>query len=159
MIYVTLERLVRQRPEVVWDYLTDLAALTSWVETLVEARTVDTDRPEAGTLLELVRRGTTKIERVVSEITAFRAPSLLALETRRGSMLMLDRASLTAVPEGTRLEIFVERTDQAERGRFFARAPGLRAETPAEHAIRDLYERSVDALVTRIERHSAAPYR
>jgi uncharacterized protein YndB with AHSA1/START domain len=156
VIYVTFERTVRRRPEIVWQFLTDVHASTAWVEELVEVRLVDDDEKlGAGTRLAVERRAPGKIERVTCEITAWREPSLIAVETRLPGALLLDRITLTPVAEGTTLGVFAERI----YGGMPARAPGLAPPTSQEVAIRGAYERSIDALVTRIERDTALPYR
>jgi uncharacterized protein YndB with AHSA1/START domain len=158
VIYVTFERTVRRRPEIVWQFLTDLSAASTWVEELVELRTVDDEKLATGTRLAVERRGPGKVERVTCEITAWREPSLIALETRLPKAVLLDRITLTAVPVGTALGVFAELHDGMNVG-LFTRAPGLSGVSPREAAIRGVYERSIDALVTRIERDSAIPYR
>ena len=101
MIYVTFERKVRRPPPVVWGFLTDVGALVSWVDALVEAR-VRGDQPlGAGAQLVLERRAPGNVEHVLAEVTAFREPSLIAVETRVNTWLFLDRVTLTAIPEGT----------------------------------------------------------
>ena len=154
---MTLERLVRRRPDTVWSFLTDLTAATTWVEGLIELRVLGDGEPEVGARLSVERRLTAgTVERASSLITAWREPSLLALETRLPKVVLLDRATLTAVAEGTRLDVYAELNYGAPA---FGRAPGLSAASPRELEIRGIYERSLDALVTRIERQSAIPYR
>ncbi len=159
MIYVTFERRVRRPPPVVWGYLTDVGALVSWVDALVEAHVLGDQPLGAGAQLVLERRSPGNIERVRAEVTAFREPSLIAMETRVGKWLFLDRVTLTAVPEGTLLGIFVERMYGPRSASIFARQPGLSVPTPQEWAIRQAYERSVEALIERIERESLVPFR
>ncbi|CAN5831190.1 hypothetical protein BH11MYX4_BH11MYX4_42110 [soil metagenome] len=159
MIYVTFERKVRRPPAVVWAFLTDVAALTTWVDELVEVRVMGDEPLRTGTSLQLERRSSGKIEHVTSEITAFREPTLLAAETRVNKLLFLDRITLTPIPEGTQLGVYAERMYGPRSASIFARQPGLTVPTPQELSIRGAYERSVDALVTRIERQSAIPYR
>ena len=161
VLYVTFERLVRRRPDTVWSFLTDLSAVSTWVEGLVDLRVVGDAEPGVGTRLELARRvtATQKIDHVTSEITAWREPSLLALETRLPKVVLLDRVTLTTVAEGTRLGVFAELNYGGAAAGLFGRAPGLSEASPRELQIRGIYERSIDAPVTRIEKQSAIPYR
>ena len=160
MLYVTLERLVRRRPETVWTFLTDLTVATTWVEGLIELRTMGDAVPEVGSRLAVERRNEAGVvERVTSVVTAWREPSLVALETRLPNVVLLDRVTLTSVAEGTRLGVYAELNYGTAVVELFVRSPGLGKPSPRELAIRGVYERSIDALVTRIERQSAIPYR
>lgn len=159
MIYVTFERTIRRPPAVVWGFLTDVGALTTWVDALVEARVLDDQPLGVGARLVLERRSPGTIEHALPEITAFREPSLIAVETRVEKLLFLDRVTLEPVPEGTRLGIYVERMYGPRSASIFARQPGLSVPSRQEWAIRKAYERSVEALVERIERESMRPFR
>ncbi len=159
MIYVTFERKVRRPPAVVWGFLTDVSALVTWVDALIEAQIAGDQPLGVGTEIVLERRSPGSIENVRSEITAFREPSLIAIETRVGKLLFLDRLTLEPIPEGTRLGIYVERMYGRRSANIFARQPGLSVPTPQESSIRKAYERSVEALVERIERDSMLPFR
>ena len=156
---MTFERTVRRRPEIVWEFLTDLSTAATWVEELVSIRPADEEKLAVGTRLEVERRGPAIVQRVTCEITAWREPSLLALETRLPRVVLLDRITLTPVAEGTQLGVFAELSYGPAAAGLFTRAPGLSEATSKEVTIRGVYERSIDALVTRIERQSAIPYR
>lgn len=159
MIYVTFERTVRRRPETVWALMTDLTAAPTWVEGLVDVRVAGAAKLEVAAWLEVEERVAGSVERFNVLVTAFRPGSLLALETRLASGVLLDRVTLTPVAEGTELGVFAELKSGSGLASALAPAPGLHEASAAEQAMRTIYERSFDALVTRIERQSAIPYR
>ena len=156
---MTFERKVRRSPAVVWGFLTDVSALVTWVDALVEARVAGDQPIGVGAELVLERRSPGTIENVRCEITAFRAPKLIAVETRVDKRLFLDRLTLEPIPEGTLLGVYVERIYGPRAASLFARQPGLSVPSPQEWSIRKAYERSVEALVERIERDSMLPFR
>jgi uncharacterized protein YndB with AHSA1/START domain len=159
MIYVTVERTVRRRPEIVWDFLTDVSSLAAWAEGIVEATVAAEPKNDVGMTIDLVRRtGRTRAE-ATAEVTAWRPPSLLALETRLPGLLLLDRATLAPHPEGTALGVYTEIVYGSALTEFFARPRGLLGASPEDPAVQGIYERSIDALVKRIEAMSAVPYR
>lgn len=106
MIYVSVEALVRRRPEVVWGFLTDVSGLTAWVEGLIEASAEG--EPGVGMRVDVARRVRGRRVDATCEVTAWREPSTLALETRLRGVLLLDRAVLEPTAEGTRLEVSSE---------------------------------------------------
>jgi uncharacterized protein YndB with AHSA1/START domain len=159
MIYVTVERLVRRRPEIVWEHLTDVTALTAWAEGVVDAK-IQGDEPRGeGTRVDVLwRNGRTRHAATV-EVTAWRPPSLLALETRVPGLLLLDRFTLARVPEGTALGVYGEIVTGNRLAELFARPYGLLGGPPGDESLHGIYDRSVEALVKRIESMSTVPYR
>jgi uncharacterized protein YndB with AHSA1/START domain len=158
MIHVTVERTVRQRPEVVWEFLTDVSSLSAWVEGLVEATIVGEIKEEPGMRVDLVRRDAKKRVKATTEVTAWRAPKLLALETRLDGLMLLDRATLEPTTEGTALGVYGEFYGK-RLAELVTRRGGLIGQAPDNPAIQAIYERSVDALVKRIESLASVPYR
>lgn len=159
MRYVTVEREIPRRPEVVWEALVDVAGFTSWVEGLVEARArVDAPLAEA-TVVDLTWRADKKSIRGVAEVTGFRPNVLLAVETRIASGLFFDRASLEATPHGTRIEIVGEVMSGFGIGEYFARQRGLLGAPNEPTALEKAYERSIEAFAKRVAALSAIPYR
>lgn len=158
MIYVTVERTVARRPEVVWEVLCDVGALPAWVEGLVEAELREAEL-DVGARIDVVRRaGTARVE-ATCEITALRPPRMVAVETRLPSLLLLDRLELAPSADGTTLAVHSELIYGSRLAEFFARPRGLLGASNEDLAIQGVYERSVDALVKRIEAVSAVPYR
>ena len=157
MIYVSVEALVRRRPEVVWGFLTDVSGLTAWVEGLVEASAEG--EPGVGMRVDVARGVRGRRVDATCEVTAWREPSMLALETRLPGLLVLDRAVLEPTAEGTHLSVASELVFGSALASFFARPRGLLGAPKEEHPAQGVYERSVLALVKRIEALSAAPYR
>ncbi len=159
MIYVTVERTVRRRPEVVWEFLTDPTSLTAWIEGVVEARIVSDIPRGVGLEVELVRRAGGRTARATCEVTAWREPQLLALETRLPEMLVLDRATLAPHPEGTALGVYAEILFGSMVDELLSRPGGLLRAASNDPELEGIYARSVDSLVKRIESMSAVPYR
>jgi hypothetical protein len=159
VIYVTIERVVRRRPEVVWDFLTDTSSLTAWVEGVVEARVLGEATSGVGLEVEIVRGAGARAKRAVAEVTAWREASLLAVETRLPEMLVLDRATLAPHPEGTALGVYAEILYSSSVDELLTRPGGLLRASPHDAELEGIYARSVDALVKRIESLSAMPYR
>lgn len=159
MIYVTVERTVRRRPAIVWEFLTDVSSVTAWAEGIVEATVASETKNDVGMTIDLVRRdGRSRVE-ATAEVTAWRPHELLALETRMPGLLLLDRATLAPSAEGTALGVYAEIVFGSPVAEFFARPRGLLGASPEAPAVHGVYERSVDALVKRIESLSAVPYR
>jgi uncharacterized protein YndB with AHSA1/START domain len=159
VIYVTVERIVRRPPELVWDVLTEVAALPAWIEGCTEAEVVSEEERGVGTLVKLVRQTGKARSVATAEVTAWREARLLALETRIPNLLLLDRAVLEPIKEGTALGVYAEFVFGSAFTEFFARPRGLLGASPEEPAVQGIYERSVEALVKRIEALSAIPYR
>lgn len=160
MRYVTVERTIQRRPEVVWEILTDATGLTNWIEGLIDARLRFTDEAvSAGTVIELFWQRGKRPLRGTAEVTGFRPGALLAIETRIGDGLFFDRARLEGDGRATRLEIVSEVMSGFGVADFFARPRGLLGAPNEDDALQKLYERSADALVKRIESKSAIPYR
>lgn len=162
MLYVSVEAIARRRPEIVWDVLTDIPASTSWVEGLIEASTDDERPPKAGSLITLKRRAAGKKQAVVkarAEITVFKPHSLLVIETRAPDLLLLDRMALEPVAEGTLLKVSSEMLFGNKLVNLLTRRSGLFLGSSEPHPVDGIYERSVQALVKRIETISAAPFR
>lgn len=161
MLYVSVEAIARRRPEIVWDVLTDIPASTSWVEGLIEASTDDDAPPKAGSLLTLKRRAGKKqaVVKARAEITVFKPHSLLVIETRAPDLLLLDRMALEPIAEGTLLKVSSEMLFGNKLVNLLTRRSGLFLGSSEPHPVDGIYERSVQALVKRIETISAAPFR
>ena len=159
MIYVTVERIVRRRPEVVWDFLTDVSTIATWAEGIVEARIAGDVTKGEGMRIDVVRRDGRRRFDATVEVTAWREHALVALETRTPEMLLLDRATLVPREGGTMLGVYAEIVYGSRVVEFFARPRGLLGSAQEEPAVQGLYERSVEALVKRIESLSNVPYR
>lgn len=162
MIYVSVEATVKRRPEIVWDVLTDVSSATAWVEGLVELDPEDDDaRPGIGYAMHVIRREGARQVAASSEITAWRENSLLAIETRAGSMLLFDRVTLAPTGDGTQLGVYGEIVFGSRIAELFARPHGLfgAVADPWTDRVQGIYERSVEALVKRIEATSERPYR
>jgi uncharacterized protein YndB with AHSA1/START domain len=160
VLYINVEATIRRRPEVVWDVLTDIAALPVWVEGLVEA-TTSSDALAVGVELRISRRSGPRaaVARAVAEVTVCRPPALLVLETRAPGLLFLDRVELAPTSEGTDLRFATEIAYESKLAEAFARPSGLLLGSVHDHPLDAIYERSVEALVKRVETISAAPYR
>ncbi len=159
MIYVTVERIVRRRPEIVWEFLTDTSSLTAWIEGAVEATVMSDAKKGVGLEVEIVRRHGLTTSRATTEVTAWREPTLLALETRLPGMLVLDRATLAPAPDGTALGVYAEIVYASKVEEMMTRPGGLLRASSTDPEVEAVYARSVDALVKRIEAFSAVPYR
>jgi uncharacterized protein YndB with AHSA1/START domain len=159
VLYVRVETVVRRRPEIVWDFLTDVASLPAWVEGLVEASVAGEVPRGAGMRVDLTRHARGRRYDVTCEVTGWREPSLLALETRLANLLLLDSATLEPAPEGTLLVVSGELFFGSPLVELFARPRGLLGGDENEHEAQGIYERSVRSLVKRIESLSAVPYR
>ncbi len=163
VIYVSVEATVKRRPEVVWDVLSDVASATAWIEGLVAVEPDDDDaRPGVGYTMNVVRRDGARSVAASSEITAWRERSLLAIETRAGGMLFFDRVTLAPVDAAsTRLGVYGEIVFGSRIAELFARPHGLLGAVadPWTERVQAVYQRSVDALVKRIESTSERPYR
>lgn len=159
---MTVETLVRRHPAVVWDALTDLSSLPGWVEGLVHASAtseVDVGIEIAIEIASARRSGPRgEIVRAVSQITRCRPPSLLVVETRAPELLLLDRVTLEPIREGTRLRLDSE-VMHSSRLAELAASPRTLLGGRADHAAQGIYERSVEALVKRVETSGAVPYR
>lgn len=161
MIHVSVEALVRRRAEIVWGILTDTSGLTAWVEGLVEARVVSAAERGEGLVIEVACMASGKRIEASCEVTAWREPSLLALETRAPGVLVLDRITLAPARHEARCTMLVVTSELFVAdpvAAIFARPHGLLG-AEREPDVQGVYERSVDALVKRIEALSAAPYR
>ncbi len=162
MIYVSASAIVRRRPEIVWDVLTDVSSATAWVEGLVELSPHDDEaRPGIGYVMHVVRKDGARQVAASSEITAWRERSLLAIETRAGKMLLFDRVTLAPADGGTLLGVYGEIVFGSRIAELFARPHGLLGAVadPWTERVQAIYERSVEALVKRIEATSERPYR
>ena len=89
-----------------------------------------------------------------SEVTCWRKPSMLAVETRAPGVLTLDRVTLAPCREGTVLSVHAELMLGL---RFVDRFVTARVLGVAD--VRAAYERSVDALVGLVEALNLGPYR
>jgi uncharacterized protein YndB with AHSA1/START domain len=160
VLYISVEAKVRRRPEIVWEVLTDIAALPTWIEGVVEVGTPET-AVAVGMEVRVSRKSgpRAKVSRAVAEVTICRPPALLVLETRAPGLLFLDRVELAATPEGTDLRFAAEIAYQSKLAEAFARPSGLLLGSVQDHPIDGIYQRSVEALVKRVETISAAPYR
>lgn len=162
MIYVSVEAIVKRRPEIVWEVLTDVSSATAWIEGLVELSPDDEEaRPGIGYAMQVVRKEGARQVAASSEITAWRERSLLAIESRAGSMLLFDRVTLEPANEGTLLGVYGEIVFGSRIAELFARPHGLfgAVADPWTDRVQKIYERSVEALVKRIEAMSERPYR
>ena len=63
------------------------------------------------------------------------------------------------IPEGTLLGVYVERMYGPRSPFSLSRQPGLSVPSAQEWSIRKAYERSIEALIERIERDSMLPFR
>lgn len=158
MIYVSVEVLVRRRPEVVWGFLTDVPGLPEWVEGLTSS-SVSEGPAGVGMCVDLTFRASRRRYPATTEVTVWREPELLVLETRLPDLLVLDRAHLTPCDEGTALRVESELTSGGVVATLLARPTGLLGALREEPPIQRVYERSIEALVKRIEALTLTPYR
>lgn len=159
MQYVTVEREIRRRPELVWEALVDVIGFPGWVEGLVDVQ-LQSDGPlREGAVIDLVWRSERKRLAGTAEITAFRPATLLAAETRVAGGLFFDRARLEPEAGFTRLEIVSEVMSGFGVADLFARPRGLLGAPNEDSPLQKSYERSVDAFVKRVEAMTAIPYR
>jgi hypothetical protein len=158
VIYVTVQRLVRRRPELVWEHLTDVVALPAWAEGVVEATQATKVERGVGLEIDIVRRSGKKRHRATAEVTAWREHELVAVETRAPGILLFHRALLERCPDGTQLGFEAELSLPGGLPAIFDRSPGLLGAPPTP-PFQDVYERSIEALVKRIERATEVPYR
>jgi uncharacterized protein YndB with AHSA1/START domain len=160
VIHVRASAIVRRRPEIVWDFLTDVSALPAWVEGVMEASVDGQVEGGVGMRIDIARRAAGRRYDATCEVTAWREPSLLALETRLPGLLLLDNATLEVVPEGTLLvltgEVIAPNNPLAA---LLSPPRGLLGRGDRAPAAQGVYERSLTALIKRIESLSAAPYR
>lgn len=161
MIYVSVEHEVRRRPEIVWSVLSDLSSATAWVEGLVEIDADDGAAPGVGFSARIVRRDGSRRTAATCEVTAWRPCALVAVETRSGEMLFFDRVTLAPTPDGTHLAVNGEIVFGSRLAELFARPQGLlgAVRDPWAERVQGIYERSVEALVKRIETTTDRPYR
>jgi len=158
VLYIGLKRIIRRPPDDVWGFLTDVMSLPSWVSGLVEARLCGATRIGAGVLLDIVIDANGKRHVARSEVTRWRQPSLLTVETRARGVLVLDRVALGPIREGTELVVDAELKLGPRLIERFVTARTLGV-AEADAAIEQAYERSLDALVKRVEMVDSIPYR
>ena len=168
MIYVTATAVIPRRPEVVWGYLTDVTRLTTWVESLVLADCVTDQKTGVGVTLDVVRSTRKGRTSATSEVTAWREPELLCVETRFLGALLFDRARLAPVEVGpagslgaqmgTELVIESELMVGNKVAEIFGRSRGLFGADDT-NPFQPIYDRSLDALARLIEAETMRPYR
>lgn len=162
MLYVSVERIIHRRPEVVWELMTDVRSVPSWMEWVISIAGADvTPHGEAklgrGVVLEVVARRAARrdMTRARLEITRWEPPTLVVVETRSDDVLLLDRITLSPHELGTNLRVVSEILHQTKLARLTRSPFPGRDLAPVEA----LYERSLDALKKHVEAASAAPYR
>ena len=77
----------------------------------------------------------------------------------RGVLVITYRATLAPCPEGTQLGVYAEVLFKDKIDELLKRPGGLLRASPTDPELQGIHERSVDALVKRIEALSAVPYR
>lgn len=159
MLYLEAKVTIPRKPEIVWAYLTDISKLPSWVEDLFDAEIVGNEELGVGTRIDVARRVKGKRTDATIEITAFRAPKLLAVETRLPGMLILDRAILTESSGGTDLSVLTEIAHEGMLASIFARPVGLLGADDRPPPAQAIYERSVEAFRKLVETSTMMPYR
>jgi uncharacterized protein YndB with AHSA1/START domain len=159
MIYLDVAVTIPRKPEIVWAYLTDVSKLPSWVEDLFDAEVVGKGDIGVGTRVDVARRVKGKRADATVEITAFRAPKLLAVETRLPGMLILDRALLEESSGGTDLRVLTEISHEGILASIFARPIGLLGGPDQPPPAQAIYERSVEAFRKLVVSSTLTPYR
>lgn len=159
MLYLEVAVTIPRKPEIVWAYLTDLSKLSSWVEDLFEAEMVGKEELGVGTRVDVARRVKGKRTDATIEVTAFRVPKLLAIETRMPGMLILDRALLEETSGGTELRVVSEIAHEGMLASIFAQPVGLLGSDDRPPAAQAIYQRSVEAFRKLVESSTLTPYR
>ena len=139
--------------------MTDLGSLSAWVSGLVEARrSNEGESVGEGSVVDIALDANGNRHHARSEVTCWRKPSMLAVETRAPGVLTLDRVTLAPCREGTVLSVHAELmlglrfVDRFVTARVLGVADG-------DAVVRAAYERSVDALVGLVEALNLGPYR
>ena len=156
MNYVCVSTRIERTPEVVWGFLTDVSGITRWVHDVFEAERVK--EPGVGMLVDFALRHKGVRVDATSEVTAWRPPSLLALETRFRHRLVLDRAELRPVEGGTEITITSESVDRGLASAL-RRAPGLLGANNEAPPLQKNYEQALERLRLLIEAETRSPYR
>ena len=159
MLYLEAKVTIPRKPEIVWGFLTDISKLPSWVEDLFDAEKIGKDDIGVGTRVDVARRVKGKRSDATIEVTAFRAPKLLAIETRLPGMLVLDRAILTEGSGGTELQVLTEIAHEGMLASIFARPVGLLGGDDTPPPAQAIYQRSVEAFRKLVESSTMTPYR
>ncbi len=159
MIYLEASVTIPRKPEIVWAYLIDVSKLPSWVEDLFDAELVGKEDVGLGTRVDVARRVKGKRSDATIEVTAFRPPKLLAIETRLPGMLILDRASLSESSGGTELRVVCEIAHEGMLASIFAQPVGLLGGDDRPPPAQAIYERSVEAFRKLVESSTLTPYR
>ena len=158
VLYIGLKRIIRRPPDDVWAFMTDVMSLPSLVSGLVEARLCGETQSGTGVLVDIVIDANGKRHLASSEVTRWQQPSLLTIETRARGVLVLDRVALVQIREGTELAVNAELKLGPRLVERFVTARRLGV-AEADAAIEQAYERSLDALVKRVEMVDSIPYR
>ncbi len=158
MIYVCAGIRIKRAPEIVWGFLTDVSGITRWIHDVFEAERIH--EPGVGMLVDFAMRLKGARVDATSEVTAWRPPSLLALETRFRSRLVLDRAELVATPDGdTELTVTSESLERGAIPMMLRRAPGLLGANNAAPPLQKNYEQALERLRLLVEAETRTPYR
>ena len=150
---------IPRKPEIVWGYLTDVSKVPSWAEDVFDAEIIGTEELGVGTCIDVARRVKGKRTDATIEITAFRAPKLLAIETRLPGMLILDRALLEESSGGTELRVVTEIAHEGMLASIFASPVGLLGSDNRPPPAQAIYQRSVEAFRKLVESSTLTPYR
>jgi uncharacterized protein YndB with AHSA1/START domain len=159
VLYLEAKVTIPRKPEIVWAYLTDVSKLPSWVEDLFDAEIVGREELGVGTRVDVARRVKGKRSDATIEVTAFRAPKLLAIETRLRGMLILDRALLEDSSGGTEMRVLTEIAHEGMLASIFARPVGMLGADNRPPPAQAIYQRSVEAFAKLVESSTMTPYR
>jgi uncharacterized protein YndB with AHSA1/START domain len=155
-VFVSVERVVRRRPEVVWACLVDLDALAKWVEGLIG---IDRFGGEGvGLRFEVTMQLGKQQVPVTCEVTAWREPRLLAIEGRERRTLLFHRAVLEPHDDGTLVRFEVEQHEPGIIAELMARRTDLLGEL-IEPPVTKVYERCIESFRKYVEAQTAAAYR
>jgi uncharacterized protein YndB with AHSA1/START domain len=102
MIRIDREIVVARPPDVVFDYLADVARFPQWQPAIERAEQITPGPLAVGTQLRLVVRGPTGPTEVLGEIVAIDRPSLIAIRTLSGPAAVEARCTLAGEGDGTR---------------------------------------------------------
>jgi hypothetical protein len=159
VIYISAQVTILRRPEVVWKFLIDVDKLPSWAEDVIEAEIAKGDEPGIGMRVDVARRVQGKRADATVEVSAWREPELLAVETRLPGLLILDRAVLSEVAGGTKLSVTSEIANEGMLASIFARPVGLLGAPEQPPQAQAIYERSIATFKKVVESATLTPYR
>lgn len=103
MIKIDREIDVARPPEVVFDYLADVARFPEWQPAIERAEQLTPGPLAQGTRLRLVIRAPTGPTEVTGEVVALERPSMLAVRTLTGPAGVDARCTLSPAGAGTRV--------------------------------------------------------